>query len=203
MHIVYVKGHTVQGDGGAGCFLWRTNSHFQTGPYSIENYGTIVKSDLVPIFYGSWVRQYDGDINVLFFGSLPWLSDYAVNFQRAIDFASLNANLSILKGSTVYIPNGSYHLSHVILKNGVNVFGESLDDTIIYALPGNDDEYMFEMEAGLVKINIGNLNLSGQSTLRGAFYFQAVFSPSPPLLDGLQNSTMNYLDPRVRGIKTI
>ena len=167
---VYVKGYDNAGDGGGGLFLWRTETQFQTGNYSSENYGTIIKSNLFPNNQGSWVRQYEGFINVLYFGALGFGNDYTTAFQRAIDFASLNSKINpTLKGSTIFIPNGSYVISNIILKTGITLIGESIESTILYATTGADGEYMFEMERGPVIINISKLNLSGQDTLRELF----------------------------------
>lgn len=189
---VYIKGYDNPGDGGGGFFIWRVEPIFQTGIYSTENFGTIIKSNIVPNNQGSWIRQFDGFINVHYFGAFGYYDDYTIQFQRAIDFASLNSKInSNLKGSTVFIPNGSYRISNIILKNGVTILGESISSTILYALEGKDGEYMFEMERGLVMINISNLNLSGQDTLRGGFHFKSDFPLEAPLLGGLQNSKIS------------
>ncbi|MBC7722860.1 MAG: hypothetical protein H7068_12605 [Pedobacter sp.] len=133
---VYVKGYDILGDGGGGWFLWRDETIFKTGIYSNENYGTIIKSNVVANDVGSWIRQYDGYINILWFGALGFGNDYTLNFQSAIDYASLNSKLNpTFKGSTVFIPNGSYFISHITLKNSVTLLGESLENTIIYAMP--------------------------------------------------------------------
>ena len=93
--IVYVKGYDFAGDGGGGMFLWRTEAPFTIGDYSTENFGTIIKSSIVPNIQGSWVRQYDGYINVNYFGALGTfdspIPNYNVRIQNAIDFASLNS----------------------------------------------------------------------------------------------------------------
>lgn len=134
---VYVKGYDNAGDGGGGLFLWRTETQFQTGNYSSENYGTIIKSNLVPNNQGSWIRQYEGFINVLYFGALGFGNDYTTAFQRAIDFANLNSKINpSLKGSTVFIPNGSYVISSIMLKTGISIIGESMESTILYATSG-------------------------------------------------------------------
>lgn len=191
---IYIKGYDNPGDGGGGFFIWRDEPIFQTGIYSTENFGTIIKSSIVSNNQGSWIRQYEGPINVLYFGAFGFGNDYTINFQNAIDFASLNSKINpILKGSKVFIPNGSYRISNIILKNGVTILGESITSTILYATKGKDGEYMFEMERGLVMINISNLNLSGQNTLRGGFYFKSQQPLEAPLLGGLQNSTISNI----------
>ncbi len=191
---IYVKGYDNPGDGGGGLFLWRTESQFQTGDYSIENYGTIIKSNIVPNNQGSWIRQYDGYINVLYFGALgtfdsptlPPQPNYNLRIQNAIDFASLNSKINpTLKGSTVFIPNGSYQLSNIIFKSGVTILGESIDSTIIYATQGTG--YLFEIEIGPVYLNIYNLKIIGNNTNKGCFLFEAkpgIPTPIDPVADG-------------------
>lgn len=192
---VYVKGYDNAGDGGGGLFLWRTETQFQTGNYSSENYGTIIKSNLFPNNQGSWVRQYEGFINVLYFGALGFGNDYTTAFQRAIDFASLNSKINpTLKGSTIFIPNGSYVISNIILKTGITLIGESIESTILYATTGADGEYMFEMERGPVIINISKLNLSGQDTLRGAFRFKPQKQLIAPFHGGLWDSRISDIN---------
>ncbi|GAA4052547.1 hypothetical protein [Flavobacterium chungnamense] len=199
MEIRYVKGHSSSGDGGGGIFIWRTLDIFTStnptiGIYSTDNNGTIIQSIVngIPNNDGRWIRQYDGFINVLYFGAFGFGNDYTINLQNAIDFASLNSKINpTLKGSTVFIPNGSYVISNIILKNSITILGESITSTILYATQGTENEYMFEMERGLVIINISNLYLSGQKSQRGAFHFKSDFPLGPPFLGGLQNSKIS------------
>ena len=191
---VYVKGYDNAGDGGGGLFLWRTEIQFQTGNYSAENYGTIIKSNLVSTNQGSWVRQYEGFINVLYFGALGFGNDYTTALQKAIDFASLNSQINpTLKGSTVFIPNGSYVLTNIILKDGVTILGESLSKTNIYSPGGSSTQYLFEIESGPIFINISNLNLIGNDTDKGCFYFEAKNQTSSPFHGGLWNSRISNI----------
>ena len=167
---ILVKNHSTIGDNGGGVFMWRTGFDFENGPYSFENYGTIVKSYQVPPITGSWVRQYDGFINVLFFGAFGYGANYTDEIQRAIDFARTNAELNPqVKSSTVYIPNGSYVLDNIILKSGINIIGESLENTNIYATEGDgtSNDYLFTIESGRMVINISNLNIIGVRTIEG------------------------------------
>lgn len=185
---VFVKGYSNSGDGGGGLFLWRSEPQFQTGEYSFENYGTIIKSNIVPNNQGSWVRQYDGFINVLYFGALGVGNDYTLPLQRAIDFAKLNSKINpLLKGYTVFIPNGSYTISNIMLKSGINIIGETLSKTIIYSPGGTASEYLFEIESGPVFINISNLNIVGNNTEKGCFLFESESLNLTPFHGGLWN----------------
>lgn len=194
---VYVKGFDNAGDGGGGMFLWRTDAAFQTGYYGTENYGTVIKSNLVAEDTGSWIRQYDGYINVLFFGCFGYgiSAGYTVELQRAIDFASQNSKSNpLLKGSTVYLPNGSYVISNILLKTGVTILGESIERTLIYSPGGLEDEYLFEIESGPVFLNISNLRLIGNNTEKGCFRFKASNGLEYPFHGGLWNSKISDIE---------
>lgn len=202
--LYYAKGHSNSGDGGGGIFMWRTEDQFKTtnpppivspGIYSIDNNGTIIQATIggIPNDTGRWVRQYDGYINVLYFGAFGVGGLYNQQIQNAINFAELNSSdISILKSSTVFIPNGSYLLSNIILKSGVTILGESIDNTIIYATQGTG--YLFEIEIGPVFLNIYNLKIVGNDTNKGCFLFEAkpgIPTPIDPVADGgLWNSTI-------------
>lgn len=191
---VYVKGYSNAGDGGGGIFLWRTEIQFKTGDYSTENYGTIIKSNLTPSNQGSWVRQYEGDINVLYFGALGFGNDYTNEIQRAIDFASLNSKVNpTLKGSSIFIPNGSYVVSTLILKHGITIRGESIGKTNIYSPNGLQNDYLFTIEKGPVFINISNLNLIGNNTEKGCFFFESQKSNDSAKHGGLWNSRISNI----------
>jgi hypothetical protein len=213
--LYYAKGHTSAGDGGGGIFMWRTGNAFKTnqtppptpptsGIYSVDNYGTIIQAIIggIPNDTGRWIRQYDGYISVVWFGAfgtldtLPPESSYNVRIQNAIDYAALNAKINpTLKSSTVFIPNGSYQLSNIILKSGVTILGESIANTIIYATQGTG--YLFEMEIGTVQLNILNLGIVGNGTNKGCFLFEAkpgIPTPIDPVADGgLWNSTIKNI----------
>jgi hypothetical protein len=181
---ILVTNHSTIGDNGGGIFMWRTGFDFEFGSYCLENNGTIVKSANVLPNTGSWVRQYDGFINVLFFGAFGYGLNYTDEIQRAIDFAKTNAELNPqVKSSTVYIPNGSYVLDNIVLKSGIDIIGESLENTNIYATEGDGStsDYLFTIESGRTIINISNLNIIGRHiqegeeyyTLKGCFKFEA------------------------------
>jgi hypothetical protein len=206
--VYYTKGHTNSGDGGGGVFMWRTNPIFTgTGTYNQDNNGTIIQAVIggIPNDTGRWVRQYDGYINVLYFGAFGVGNPYNTEIQNAIDFAKLNASdVSNLKSSTVFMPNGSYVLENIILKSGVNILGESISNTIIYTKgEGTEGDYLFEIESGPVQINISGLNILGYEPLtgivtnKGCFYFKAqpnIPNPIDPATHGgLWNSTIKNI----------
>jgi len=202
---IYVKGHTTSSDGGGGIFMWKNEPNIinpvftGTGIYSQDNNGTIVKATSNDT--GRWIRQYNGYINVLFFGAFGFGNNYTIEIQNAINFASLNTRYNpIFKGSTVFIPNGSYRVLNIILKNGITITGESIHTTYIYSLPGNDGQYLFEIEEGPVSLNIMNLNLVGENSGRGCFWFKS--KPNiPDLIDPIAHGGL--WDSRISNIRIV
>ncbi|MFP9098228.1 hypothetical protein ACLI09_04180 [Flavobacterium sp. RHBU_24] len=171
----YVKGHTTAGDGGGGMFIWSTDAAFTTGVYAIDNNGTIIQA--TGNNTGRWVRQYEDFINVKFFGAFGLGGDYTLHIQRAIDFAALNSISytlqSIVKGATVFIPNGDYTISSLTLKHKVNVMGESLEETRLHCNGQGSAVGMFEIERGPVFVNVSNLHCLGEGTSKTCFNLEA------------------------------
>lgn len=205
--LCYVKGHTSQGDGGGGVFMWRTEYIFNIvnnvpGVYCNDNNGTIIKTaSNIEWNKGKWVRQYDGYINVLYFGAFgkPFV-DYTTEIQNAIDFAYLNAsNEPYLHGSVVYIPNGGYRINQLLLKNGVSILGESLEKTFIQSTENHVVDYMFKIDKGPIFLNISNLNIYGRNeTNAGCFLFEA----QPVVIPGTLNQVYGGLwDSSIKNIK--
>lgn len=193
--IVYPKGYNNSGDSGGGYFIWRSDVPFKTGIYGNENYATILKSAIVSSNQGSWVRQYESFINVLFFGTLGIGNYYINTFQRAIDFANLNYQYNpSLKSSIVFIPYGSYVLTNIIIKNGISILGESMINTYIYFQNGTSYQYLFEIETGQITINISNLCLIGNKTPKGCFLFNSQTSSMAPFHDDLWNTRFSNIN---------
>lgn len=180
--LYYVKGHTNSGDGGGGVFMWRTGNDFKPKPngngnYAIDNNGTVIETTSASgKLLGRWVRQYEGYINVLFFGAFGKTQDYTTAFQNALDFAALNAkNDPELKGSVVYIPNGNYRINQLILKSGISILGESLENTLVQTTENHNVDYMIKMDIGPVFLNISNIKFFGRrETQAGCFFFEAM-----------------------------
>jgi len=191
--LCYVKGHTFVGDGGGGIFMWRTEPEFTVGAYRNDNNGTIIDTGSSA---GRWVRQFEGYINVLYFGALGTSGDYTVAMQNAIDFAYLNSETEVIKGSTVFIPSGSYRVNTLLLRNGVSILGDSNEKTIIRPTLNHIADYMFKMDSGPVILNISNLKIFGEDeTDAGCFLFQAkvVNENIGPFHGGLWNSAFKNI----------
>lgn len=191
--LCYVKGHTYVGDGGGGIFMWRTEPEFTVGAYRNDNNGTIIDTGSST---GRWVRQFEGYINVLYFGALGTSGDYTVAIQNAIDFAYLNSETEVIKGSTVFIPNGSYRVNTLLLKNGVSILGDSNEITIIRPTLNHTADYMFKMDRGPIILNISNLKIfAADGTDAGCFLFEAkvVNENTGPFHGGLWNSSFKNI----------
>jgi hypothetical protein len=82
--VIYVKYHTVDYDNGGGFFIWRTSAELINGNgyFTRDNNGTIIKATASNT--GRWIRQYDGYINLAFFGG--YLTDATTALQAALDF---------------------------------------------------------------------------------------------------------------------
>lgn len=169
---VYVQYHTNYFDGGGGFF------NFIPGVTKNDNDGTIIKSSLIAT--GRWIRQYDGHINVRFFGTIGAAQpNDGDRIQAAIDYAASNfIDNYYTKGNVVYIPSGNYRIHNtLVLKDGVSIIGDSVSTTFLTAGYPNDAPvpgfpspypgstyggYMMVMATGRVTgCNISNIGFSG------------------------------------------
>lgn len=189
--VVYVKSHTSADDGGGGFFKWRNDVGLTgTGYFGKDNNGTLIKATTSS--EGRWVREYDGPISIAFFG-VKNETDITVAFQSAIDFAEQNANdygTSPTRGRTVFVPSGIWQVSNIILKKGVDIFGDSFDATVLKAI--GTEPYLFEMESGPVRTSIANFKILGDSASnKGCFHFKAEMGSHNSC--GLWNSTFKNI----------
>ncbi len=91
--IVYIKGHTVYGDGGEGYFILKEHAQINGDPRFDDNDGTIISSNSSP--NRRWLRLIDGKINIKYFGVLGFNPSDGIKIQKAIDFAAKNASPSV------------------------------------------------------------------------------------------------------------
>lgn len=179
---VYVKGHTSPNDGGGGIFLWSRSINY----LSIQdNDGTVINPRNTNPYYnqGRWVRQIEGSINVRYFGAIGIIApsiDDTFKIQSAIDFAAQNFFSTATRGNVVYLPNGHYNVSKLIMKNGVTLKGDSSFTTYIKNFETEEDpqEYLIEMEPGPVQIKIEGLTFEGARSIddksnKGCLHFHA------------------------------
>lgn len=203
--LVYVKGYYQEGDGGGGFFLFKKDSKFG------KNLGTIFKSlyggdcidcdeenlDVPCEKEGEWLRQYQGYMDVRYFGVLrdgwEWTDPYYNatppncwphnNYQRIqdmIDYATRYANPFAQNHKTqhdltIFFPSGSYFIEKTIyLKDRVHIIGGSEVKLINKEKRGTPDyDYMFELGPGPVShLLIENLWIDCNRSGIGGFHFK-------------------------------
>lgn len=190
--MVLIKGYNSAGDGGGGNFLWKTDTVFKTnghlgrpGRFSVDNGGTIIKAGSND--NGRWIRQYDGYINVAYFGALGLGANYTLHIQNAIDFAKAaltdQIQQNFFSSNTLFIPAGNYTVDKITLKDGVSIVGDNMGNTKINA-SNSADLYTVDMEQGRVRINMSNLNFVGPGTgTKGCFFLEAKNETREPWVD--------------------
>lgn len=156
--IVYVENYHATIPGGGGIFVYSQSS-------IPDNGGIYIKPYTNPTV-GRWIRQYEGYIDIRYFGVLGLWGNYTQQFQDAINYANENATSSNsqVKNATIFIPNGSYVIDQITLKDGVSIIGESLIYTVIYpSIKPTDtiDDYLVVMEKGRLRTNISNIGFVG------------------------------------------
>lgn len=97
---IYVRGHSIVGDGGQGTFEWFDGA--APGTY-IDNNGTII----VPTGgdgSGAWIRQYEYPVNIKFFGATgDGVTDDSDAVVAAVE----------LDDGPVYFPPGDYYIADI------------------------------------------------------------------------------------------
>ena len=177
----YVRYHTYPFDMGGGVFMWRNDALLLNDPnnyYDEDNDGTLIKVNGNNT--GRWVRQYDGYINIAYFGGCRDL--YATDaLQAAIDFSWRNITTSSAptRGCVVFIPSGGYVINEITLRYGVQILGSSVDQPVIYAgLPGDPgysstNDYLVNMTPDVIQVEVSNLNFAGRGTDKGCIHLKA------------------------------
>lgn len=104
---VFVLGHTTEGDGGAGYFIWDAASS------EADNGGTIIRPDHVSEGSpGRWLRHYTGAVSVMWFGAVgDGVTDDSAAFEAAASYAQAAGG----SAAEITIPSGSYVLDAVTL----------------------------------------------------------------------------------------
>lgn len=170
---VYVKGYYTGGDGGGGIFVYDSQSTLQT------NHGIVFTSQMNS--KGRWIRQYEGYMNVLYFGvqrdfgsPYPGFSN-SERIQEMIDYAAEHVFGSHVSDVTIFFPNGQYHIDKPLtLKNKIKLLGSV--GTLLTNRAEKYD-YMFEMDKGPVtQLRMENfvLNPNNQPGV-GGIHLKAAF----------------------------
>ena len=148
--VVIVQAYRIPNDGGGGIFIL-TNSAART------NLGTRIASG-TPGY--SWDRLAAGPFNVRWFGadgSRTGVRDATAAIQNAIDVADAEVR------STVYFPGGTYWITNLLIPAAITIFGDGMtDQAVIKGLP-NSSGLMITDKGSAAKINIRNLQISGNN----------------------------------------
>lgn len=178
---VYVQGYETPGDGGGGTFIFKRynemfygNPNYNT-PYTInyEDGGIFFNSsDNTYKQKGVWIRQFDGEVDVRYYGASGNSQDDTQKIQNAIDYTAKSVgdvnsrpygyNIT----NIVFIPNGSYRVNQLTLRTGVKIRGASKEHTSIGPTTNSDNNIpLIIIEEGPVKdVHISDISFNGIQT---------------------------------------
>lgn len=154
---VYVEGYNEPGDGGGGNFIFKRYSDMgvpapmtgDVGLRPIADDGAFFNSyhSYYTSHKGMWMRIFQGSVDVRYYGVFGKGGDldHTSGIQKAIDYCGKSTNNNETRpyghnySNEVYLPNGDYNVSKLILKQGVTLRGTSKFHTRITAI--DDDNY--------------------------------------------------------------
>lgn len=121
-NIVSVLGRSTPNDGGGGFFMFDSTSSIST------NLGTVFAPASGS---GRWLRQFDGELNLLWFGANPNHGDSTAAVRDALAFAQ-NPTYGWSKDAgetyaapSIYVPPGAYDVSGTLTNYGVTFRGKA------------------------------------------------------------------------------
>lgn len=125
-----VSGYDSPGDGGGGDFYYDAKSTVA------ENNGTIIRPTSIPIDKpGRWIRVFDRQINILWFGAKrDGSADAYPAIKKAMEAAAVSTKNAFygtqFHRGVIYIPGGIYRVdSTIIIKNQLSIIGEANGET--------------------------------------------------------------------------
>ena len=117
--VVNVEGHTTAEDGGGGLF------RYNSGSSATDDNGITIAPTAGS---GRWIRQYEGAVNVRYFG--------ATGDGSTDDYTAIAAAVTAAKGS-LYFPEGTYQLGTTLSlsqsENGLTLVGAGAKNTYLRA----------------------------------------------------------------------
>lgn len=119
--VVNLLGRFTPGDGGGGLFYWDSAST------ATEDGGTVFKPTAIS-GAGRWIRIYSGSVNVKWFGAK---SDGITDAKSSFDAALLASN-------SVFIPEGTYHISDTITISSPKIIHGIREKSIISVAADKD-----------------------------------------------------------------
>lgn len=188
---VYVQGYNFPSDGGGGIFIFKRYDEMNYTYDSTSNTLTYIPYDPPNGFFsddgvffdsynqglrdeGIWIRQFNGEIDIRYYGAVGNSENCTEKIQRAIDYASksvvdVNSRpYGFNKSNIVFFPNGAYAVDQLILKAGVTLKGSSKEHTVIIPNPQKDDEIpLIVIDQGFVKdVHISNISFIGNKNAK-------------------------------------
>lgn len=151
-----------------GVFKWQTGN-FSSRITADTQEGIYIKADAIASSAGAWVRQYDGPVNVMWFGASRDNSgvDSHAAIQGAIDLIEATEPQAALRyGTKLYFPAGQYEVSEQVLisEAGIRPVGDGPVTTVIKAQSGFTGDAVVKISpanttdtisgAGLIEIGI-------------------------------------------------
>lgn len=114
--------------GREGTFLWQSGD-FSTQVATDTQEGIFVKATAIAATAGAWVRVFNSQVNVKWFGATAdGVADDTVPIQKAINYAAS------LGGAEIHLPSGSYKTTATISlsgSNGLSLVGSGEANTFI------------------------------------------------------------------------
>ena len=154
---VYVRGHSVIGDGGHGKFEY----------FSGAAPGTYVDDDGVTILpiggdgSSAWKRPINGPINPKWYNAGNGDTDDTAKFVAAL---AVN--------NWVHAPDGVYPVSNITLKNGCIISGNSRVGTIFEVI--TNDTGAFYVETSVARVTLRDFSIKAASGVTGARGFNHI-----------------------------
>jgi hypothetical protein len=154
---LFVQGCSTLSDGGEGFFYWDANS------VDGDNGGTIIK--VTSITTGRWLRDYNDQLNVKWFGALG----NGVNDDTSAVAAVLNAAPD---SSTVLFPEGTYLMSALVSITKVNLTVVAYGATFFAAELAGYNLILFQSNTESPRDTLGVFEWSG-GCFNGNRFYQA------------------------------
>lgn len=118
---------------------------------------------------GLWIRQFSGYIDVRFYNVMGGGADFTSEIQAAIDYAAKSIEdvnsrpFGYNNSNTVFVPNGQYSISTLILRTGISLIGASLKNTTIISVNDNN-AYLLKSDVGVIRdLHIANFTFIGDA----------------------------------------
>ena len=165
--VVYLACRSTNGDGGDGFFLWdASNLSVPAAQDAAE--GVYIKKNGTTGSTGAFVRQFSGDLSILWFGAVK--NNVAIDSSAAINTAIALATYygglgTVEKYPSVRLPAGKFYCHEITWDNVTSLVGTEVGTTtLIYNGAGGNGTSLI----------VNNKNLSGATPFAGFYNLQLV-----------------------------